>query len=51
MSLTRLAVILAGIWIIIYSQTAPSEVLSLIFGIVIVAFVLFDNRDVLLNRT
>jgi hypothetical protein len=42
MSLTQLAVILTGIYLIIVSQEAVSSTLTLIWGIVIVVLVLLD---------
>jgi hypothetical protein len=42
MSLTSIAVILAGAWIAITSQTYVSTTASLIWGIVIVALVVLD---------
>lgn len=44
MSLTRLAVILAGVFLIVQSQTTVSTMLELIWGIVIAALALFDGK-------
>lgn len=39
---TSIAVVLAGAWLIIYSQEKPSTTLTLVFGIVIVVLALID---------
>lgn len=46
MSLTRLAVLLAGVYLILVGATSVSSTLTLVFGIVIVALVVLDGYGV-----
>jgi hypothetical protein len=42
MLLTPLAVVLAGVWLIVQSRSTVSDTLTLIFGIVIAVLALLD---------
>lgn len=47
---TSFAVLIAGIWLAIDSQEAPSTTLTLIFGVVIIVLALVDLMPVLRRR-
>jgi hypothetical protein len=51
MSLTQIAVVLTGIWLVITSQEPASSTLTLIVGIVVVVLVLLDSPFVRSYRT
>lgn len=48
--LTSVAVVLAGAWLIIYSQEKPSTTLTLVFGILVVVLAVIDLLLVLRAR-
>lgn len=51
MSLTQIAVLITGVWLILLGATAEvSDTLTLIFGIAVVALVLIDSPIVRARR-
>ena len=52
MLFTPIAVILAGVWLIIFSRTTPSTGLTLVFGILVVVLAALDLiRPIVVRRT
>lgn len=50
MSLTQLAVILLGLYLVLTSQNPVSSTLTLLWGIIVVVLVLLDLRSYITSR-